>query len=319
MRYHMAVDSGGTKCSAVLFDDEYRLLAHTVQGSVRTSTTPVSTCRANIRALVCALREQYPGVSSIATLHGALDRFIAENIAEYIPVERFYSESETRLCLAAAGIDAPGLLCLSGTGQFSSYVDASGEKRESMGAYGAMLYDEGSGYHIGRMALSAAIRYEESGGTPTSLHEAIRRLWEADTFREAVFRIGSATDGSGVIPRVASLSRLVSEEADRGDRVAREILCSAGELLGRQMNGLIRRQHVPDTVPIAVAGGVFGGSSLLVDAFVQTVRKENPEREIRWPIFVPVVGAVIAQAFEEGRTEDCLDFFRQEYAVLRMD
>lgn len=318
-RYHMAVDSGGTKCSAVLYDDEYRLLAYTVQGSVRTSTTPPALCWEHIQKMVEELRQQCPAVSVLTTLHGALDQKIADQIAQCIPYEKFYAESETRLCLASAGIDAPGLICLSGTGQFASYVDADGVKRESMGAYGAMLYDEGSGYHIGRLALSAAIHYDEGYGEPTSLRDAIRRQMDAPTFREAVFRFGSLADGSGVITRVAALSRLVGEEAGRGDHVSQEILRAVGKTLGQQMNGLIRNQNVPDEVPVVVAGGVFRGHPLLLDTFTKTVHEEHPAREIRQAMFEPIVGAVLAHAFDAGETEKIIPFFLREYASLRLE
>ncbi len=320
MKYYLAVDSGGTKCSALLYDEEWHVLAHTVAGSVRSSTTPPEQIDEHIRRIAEDVLAPHPEVRGIEVIHGARSDEIADRIAAFVPIARREYESETRLSLSAAEIGAPGLVSLSGTGQFCACIAENGERAGTMGAYGAVVYDEGSGYHIGRLAVSAAVHCDEGHGPATSLCERIMEATGKATVREAVFALNSPRGSMGTITAVASLARLVSAAAAEGDAVALGILRDVGRLLGMQMNCLIRRCGVTENVPFTVAGGCFRGHPSLLETFVSTVRAENPARPFRPPVYEPIVGAVLWRRTRSVGAPDAetLSFFRREYAALRL-
>ncbi len=320
MKYYLAVDSGGTKCSALLYDDDWHKIAYTVAGSVRSTTTPPEQIDEHIRRIAEDVLAPHPEVRELEVIHGALDNEIADRLGAYVPAVRREFESETRLSLSAAEIDAPGLVSLSGTGQFCAYIAANGERRGTMGAYGAIVYDEGSGYHIGRLAVSAAVHFDEGHGPATSLCERIMEFTGKTTMREAAFALNSPRGSMGTITAVASLTRLVSAAAAEGDAVSLGILHDVGRLLGTQLNCLIRRCGAPQDVPYTVAGGCFRGHPSLLESFVATVRAEDPARPFRPPVYEPIVGAVFCRRIRSvgAPDADTLAFFRREYADLRL-
>ncbi len=314
--YHVSVDSGGSKIKAVLYDEGFHRIATASTGSIRGNSTPKALCDQNLRDLVAQLFAGHAEIQDIAVVHGSMEREIVEAIAARGSVGRAVHDGEGRVGLAAAGIDGEGLLCLSGTGATMFYLNKDGKRCRGMGGYGAVVFDEGSGYHIGRLACAAAIRCDEGRGKPTLLREMIAEYFGApDDFRRALFHGVYENPGRAPVAAVASLAPVVSRAAHRGDETALAILKQAGECLGSQMNALIRQCGCAESVPMTVSGSTYRGHLALYDSLCETVRKENPERPIIRPMFEPVIGGLLSDWFEQGRTltDAAREFLKTEY------
>ena len=315
-KYHVSVDSGGSKIKAVLYDGDFRLISRAVTGSVRRNSTPAELCDRNLADLMAQLFGGHDEIRDIAEIHGSVDGEIIDAIAARGSVGSVAGEGEGKIGLAAAGIDGEGLLCLSGTGATMFYLDPAGHRSDGMGGYGAVVFDEGSGYHIGRLACAEAIRYDEGRGKPTLLRGLIAaHFGMADNFRLAVFKGVYGDPGRSPVAAVAGLAPVVSRAAYLGDETAMAILRQAGHALGDQMNALIRRCGCGETVPMTVSGGTYRGHIALFDSLCETIRTENPRRPIVRPLFEPVAGGVIADWFAQGRPLDdaARSFLLQEY------
>src|SRR5438128_1339137 len=76
------------------------------------------------------------------------------------------------LALVAGAQDAPGIVIVSGTGSIAYGRNANGEAARA-GGWGHMIGDEGSGYWIGREALTAVMRAADGRGPATGLSDDI--------------------------------------------------------------------------------------------------------------------------------------------------
>ncbi|MEA4824986.1 MAG: BadF/BadG/BcrA/BcrD ATPase family protein [Clostridiaceae bacterium] len=314
--YHVSVDSGGSKIKAVLYDEGFFRIASASTGSIRGNSTPKALCDQNLKDLMAQLFTGHDEIRDIAVVHGSMEREIVEAIAARGSVGRTVHDGEGRLGLAAAGIDGEGLLCLSGTGATMFYLNQDGKRSRGMGGYGAVVFDEGSGYHIGRLACAEAIRYDEGRGKPTLLYEMIAAYFGIpDNFRRALFHGVYENPGRAPVAAVASLAPVVSQAAYRGDETALAILKQAGGCLGSQMNALIRQCGCAESVPMTVSGSTYRGHIALYDSLCQTVREENPGRAIIKPMFEPVIGGLLSDWFEQGRllNETDREFLKNEY------
>ncbi len=125
--------------------------------------------------------------------------------------------------------------------------------------------------------------------------------------------------GNAPIAAVASLSPVVCRAAWLGDKAALEILDQAGSCLGDQMNALIRREQIPQEIPMTISGSTYRGHPAIFDSLCREIRKENPTRPIVKPLFEPVAGGIIRHWLSLGREfdSDAKEMFLSRFAEYR--
>ncbi|MEM3658261.1 MAG: BadF/BadG/BcrA/BcrD ATPase family protein [Candidatus Hadarchaeum sp.] len=201
-----------------------------------------------------------------------------------------YVCDDLEIALFGATLGQSGVLVYSGTGSHTVAMDNSG-KMISVGGWGYLIDDEGSGYDIGRQALKWAFRSQDGRGKPTVLVEKLQDHFRCSSLTEVRTKIYE-NDGLPR-PEVAALARLVAEAAAEGDEVAREILAAAGRALAEMAIVAMRRLNKDFLLPVYPAGGVFQAGKWVLDPFVQVLKQTAPNIEVRMPAFPPVVGAII--------------------------
>ncbi len=311
MKKYLAIDSGGTKVLALLYDENFRIINVCRAGSLRENTTPKDLIAGNVESIINGI-----GLDSIETIDhitGVTEQVLYNRITKSCTVGGTSFCGERELGLSAACLFGDALLALSGTGatlfsRYSGCVDGTG-------GYGATVSDAGSGYWIGRHAMEAAIAYDEGRGESTLLKDLITEHFGKRNLREAIFSIYSRHDISPTAS-VASCAPLVTEAAYRGDETAHEIILKAGRVLGEQLLYLIRKHDIPEQIPVTVSGSVWRGHHDLFGEFSRVVHSHGAGREIIIPEFEPIVGAVIHHYRNTKGSfgEKDLQFFRKEYA-----
>src|SRR5260370_914390 len=88
-------------------------------------------------------------------------------------------DSGALIALVAGAQDAPGIVIVSGTGSIAYGRNANGEAARA-GGWGHMIGDEGSGYWIGREALTAVMRAADGRGPATGLSADILAYFNVD-------------------------------------------------------------------------------------------------------------------------------------------
>ena len=168
MKYYLALDNGGTKTAAILYDENLDRIGVCVSGSLRSNTNNAALVDKHLNELALGL---HLNGLTVEELNGTYESSVVEKLGRICKIKNGVVSGELNMGLSAAGIFGDGLLALCGTGA-TSFARING-KRLFTGGYGAAVADEGSGYYIGRSAFIAAIRDSEGRGERTSLTDLI--------------------------------------------------------------------------------------------------------------------------------------------------
>ena len=306
MQYDLVLDCGGTKVCAILYDEEFRPVKTCRVGSVRTSTLPPEFIRKNTQELID--RMELRGME-LGTVCGVGAGGLMKSIQEVCQVENTQHHGEIEVGLAAAGLQE-GYMAVCGTGATLGCICDG--KRYSVGGYGAIVYDAGSGYWLAREAFAAAIADSELRGERTMLTDLIAQRFGGtrETFRRAVFALYSVKD-TPPITTMTACAPLVVEAANAGDPVAYDILLRAGNVLAEQTNGLRLLHNLPADLPATVSGGVWRGHPVVFEEYCRVLREKGMTGPFLEPEFEPIVGAILLEyqkKYPQFSQEDRLRF-----------
>ncbi len=185
-----------------------------------------------------------------------------------------------------------GALALAGTGSMVWAGDGRGLHRRS-GGWGDLIGDEGSGYWLGRKALTETTRVLDGRSRSTAF---------ADAMLESIGIDGGDLIGwvSGLEHRraaIAALAVTVDALAAAGDPTAHRLMGRAAEHLAEQVEAVWRLVGSPGPLVWSYAGGLFSSLHL---------RRHMIERlgEPRAPQLPPVGGALLVAARRAGWATD---------------
>ena len=197
--------------------------------------------------------------------------------------------NDALVALVAGTGDEPGVVLISGTGSIAYGVNAAGFAARS-GGWGYVLGDEGSGYWIGREALTAVMREADGRGSKTQLTPLILehfRLGKVDGLVREVY------DRSLQRQAVAALGTVVERARAEGDVVAAEILAAASDELSRAAESVIQRlQMRGDAFRTVLAGGMFKVIPWLADSVARRLEEVAPRTSATRLGVEPAIGAV---------------------------
>ena len=117
----------------------------------------------------------------------AARRLLEELLRKLLPGVRVLVVHDTRLILAAAGLDV-GIALIAGTGSVAYARNDDGHEARA-GGWGWMLGDEGSGAWIVREALRELMRRREEGVQLSVLGERMLVATESDDLLETISRV----------------------------------------------------------------------------------------------------------------------------------
>jgi N-acetylglucosamine kinase-like BadF-type ATPase len=292
----LGIDAGGTKTVCLLADEEGRVRAsargpganlqaigelevekvlHEVMDSALAGETRPP-------AAICL------GMAGVDRPHdNAIIRGIMRRIGLKAPV--LVVNDALAALVAGAGDDGAGIVLIAGTGSICYGRNGAGRAARS-GGWGYLLGDEGSGWWIGREALTAVMRAGDGRGPETRLasrvlghfgfddtSELIHEVYHRDTRRRAV----------------AGLAGLVQQAADEGDVVARRILEAAAGELALAVRSVATRLDVRGLqFPLVLAGSLFKVLPTLLADVRLRLAEVTPRCEARVLDVEPAMGAV---------------------------
>ena len=328
----LCFDGGGSKCRALLADDDFNLIGEGAGLGVNTNHTPYAQAVANMRGCVSQTMRGFNTVqdtvqgtvqdvvhtpridAAYLTVVGPLDE-LARLLEPYHPGIIPMSEPEAALW---AGILVPrGYVALSGTGSDVFFVTDDERRLGSLGGWGLLLGDEGSGAWIGQQALRAVARDMEDVGPRTKL---------TDMARDAL-GVGSVWDLVRMMYGAPSYVRFFGEFTPRaaraatdGDEVALGLFREAGEHMARYMLKL--RDRVRQGGTCVLSGGAWKAHPAMFDTFANRLAAEAPEINVRKPYFEPVMAGVsreLAKRHPDWDAEQRLEFLSQRFPSYRIN
>ena len=294
MRFLLGVDGGGTRTTLALADPDGRELGRwsgpagivdprhpAAAAEMLTLFAREAIADAGLTGPASVLCAGLAGVGSAdhrSTVRRALER---AGIAERVVVR---TDGETALHGAFAG--GPGILLISGTGS-AGWGRGEDGRVEHCGGWGMWVGDEGSGFAVGRAALTAAVRAHDGRGPPTRLLGILLRDLGLSSVHDIPPWAGRAPKAE-----IAALAVHVVRAADGRDAVARRLVREAAEALAEHARALAERLGPWTGAPPVVLHGGLARNATFARAVRKALRGLAPPLHVREPVADAVSGAV---------------------------
>lgn len=246
----LGLDIGGTSSRARLVEGD-RLVAEASGAGANVALIDPRVVDERLTALIAELGSPRP-VACCAGAAGAevpaARRRLEELLASLLPGARVAVVHDTRLILAAAGLDE-GIALIAGTGSVAFARNAGGDEARA-GGWGWMLGDEGSGVWIVREALRELMRRREEGVQLSVLGERMLVATDSDDLLETISRVqlyqeaGRWAGLAGVVFDSLELDAGAARIADHAADVLAQLAARAGAKVG--VDG-----------PVVLAGGLL--------------------------------------------------------------
>lgn len=294
MTLYLGIDGGGTKTTASVATESSVVGTATAGGSNATRFSPeqvrealhTSVRDACQRAGVDPSEVKFACIGAAGSSRPEIQLLIRNILAEIVP-GTIDVVGDMVVAHEAAFFGDPGVVVVAGSGSIAYGRNERGEIKRA-GGWGHAISDEGSGYWIGRRAVSLSMRASDAGHT-TALVNHILHTWHLAT-REDVARLCNSSPA----PDFASLFPAVQAAAAEGDSLASNLLVEAANELATIAKIVARRLWPGSSqVAVAMAGGVFLHSAQMQQLFVHAVRAERAEATFRITTLDPVSGAVM--------------------------
>jgi N-acetylglucosamine kinase-like BadF-type ATPase len=281
----VAVDTGGTKTAACLVDlsapqDDCVLGRGSGSAGNPFSVGFDEATRAISSAIEQARSAAHQDSGRISRLMlsiaGAANPQISQQFVRWAHdayhVDQVAIVSDVLPILAGGTPNCCGIALIAGTGSIAFGRAADGRTKRC-GGWGYLLGDEGSGYSVGRSALSHVLRELEceTVWSPNSMTEAILTKLRVKTVSELTRTVYTNSDPRSFI---ASLTPLVVTAAEHGDKKAEAILDWAAtelaELVARTAD-LLDGSIGP--ISLALGGGFLVRSERVQEQLLDWLRK----------------------------------------------
>jgi glucosamine kinase len=291
----LGIDAGGTKTVCLLANDRGEILAEARGSGANLQVMGelgVEKVLHRVMEDTLADRDISPDAIclGIAGVDRPRDAQAVDDIMRRIGHQtRTVVVNDALVALVAGAGDQPGVVLVAGTGSIAYGRDAAGRAARA-GGWGYLLGDEGSGFWIGRRALSAIVRAADGRGPSTQLAELVMArlnlVRPSDLIRETYYRDLRRT-------AIAGLAPLVEQARDGGDAVAAEILKQAAFELTAAASSVISKLGMRGEVfPTILAGGIFKAVPWLADEVSRLMSEIAPRTQASVLAVEPAVGAV---------------------------
>jgi N-acetylglucosamine kinase-like BadF-type ATPase len=295
MKWVLAVDGGGTKTAACAGDLAGNVLGRLEKGPANYHTIGLENFGKLIGNLVdecCALyslnRQELALISlGLAGVDRPGDRERILGVLNGLGLScGFLISNDARVALAAGLEEPAGIALIAGTGSIAYGITPEGVTVRA-GGWGHLISDEGSGYDIGRLAVSRGIKALEGRDRPTLLLANILAHLRLENLDELIQYIYNPANTKAAL---AALSQVVADAADEGDAVAAEIIENAAGSLAALVESVLERGFPGETgVPVCTYGGIVDHipqiKNIIAARLAGKARLVKPETE-------PVMGAL---------------------------
>jgi N-acetylglucosamine kinase len=291
----LGIDAGGTKTVCLLANDEGEVLAEARGGGANLQSAgelEVEKVLHHVMDIVLAAHDVVPAAIclGIAGVDRPEDADAVRGIMRRIGFKaRTLIVNDALIALVAGAGNQAGVVVVAGTGSIAYGKDTAGRAARA-GGWGYVLGDEGGGFWIGRLGLSAVVREFDGRGPATRLTELILAQLRLASPTQLIREVYDTT-----IPRhaIAGLAPLVQRAADQGDAVAADILKRAGaELASAATSVIVRLDMRGEAFPTVLAGGVFRGLPSLAADLTKRLADVAPLSDVRRLQVEPAVGAI---------------------------
>lgn len=289
MKFIAGIDGGGTKTKAVIASLEGEALLAKTFGPFNLNSIGEERFAALLDEICDWLNQQGQClalcIGSAGVSNQEMNRLVAEGM-QHGGISSWKLIGDQVIALTGALDGRPGIALIAGTGSICFGKNVSGEFARS-GGWGHLIGDEGSGYALGRDALSAVARAWDGWGEKTLLSSLLASELGLDD-QKKIISYAYGGDKS----RIAALSRLVEQAAAQDDHLALEIICANAVQMTRLVGAVAKRLSL-DAPEVAMLGGLLENETMLRAQFLAEMAKQHPQMSCIAPHQDAAAGAVM--------------------------
>lgn len=297
----LAVDGGATNCRAILCTSDGVVLGCAQSGPCNYQNVGLDMTVARLREVVINVvsgrtQQLKAAVFGLAGLDTREDyRIVSAAVNTMlsqlgISCENTIMDNDGMITLLGAVGPDNGVLVIAGTGTIACGITKQGDQARA-GGWGHLLDDSGSGYAIGKAALSHIMRVYDGRDCESGIVKAVLdqlMLPEPESVVNWVYSENYSID------RVAALAPAICALAEQGDWKARAILADSTQGLKSIAMAVIHRlqlQHSP--FQLLLSGGLLRNTQVFRDQLVDLIRAECPLVNLIDAQYPPICGAVL--------------------------
>ncbi len=301
-------DGGGTKTLGILADESGTERARMQVGPGNPNVAGVDAAATNLLDLVagcCEIARCFPrdigaavfglaGVGSLSVRQKLLDAVHDQCVRRGWSDFPTTIDTDARIAVEGAFGGGPGVVIIAGTGSMFIGKLPDGTLA-SVGGWGRVLGDEGSGYFLGLEAAKAVVREIDGRGHAAAFHALLKDRfgWETrDRIIAAVYQ--EKFD-------LASLAPVVIEAAAEGDATSRTILEHGAREIADALASLVRRMKSDEAVGVVFVGGLIDHDTVYARILLETIGARVPIAEVRPALYPPARGALILAKHIQSR------------------
>lgn len=305
-KYIIGIDGGGTKTHAIITNSSGEILkmhfggpsnfqiigveaaAETIFSLIEMCCGSVG-CEINdIETVVCGLT----GAGRVGDQQRMADGLKKYALSKKSKLKKIIIESDARIALEGAFKGGKGIILIAGTGSIAFGKDNKGNVHR-VGGWGRILGDEGSGYYIGRLGLTAVTRQLDGRGEKTKLTSMISKSFE---LKDQTAIINAVYKNNFDI---ASVAPLVLQAAEKKDIVCRSIVENAVielawhiQVAAEKITSTTKKK-VKEKIHVAFIGGLIANDTIVSRLLKQYLSVNFPIVEIIPSMASPAYGAIV--------------------------
>ncbi|HJO95638.1 MAG TPA: BadF/BadG/BcrA/BcrD ATPase family protein [Victivallales bacterium] len=290
----IGVDGGGTKTIYKVFDrDEnktYEFIGPSINfysvGDTKACTVFSEMMDEIEKSLQKKCDSIYIGNAALGIGDELMDNHpFMQQVARYTP--HFKVVSDLYIGLKGVG-SSPAIFQISGTGSMGIAESESGELF-TIGGWGPLLGDQGSGYYVGLMGIRDAIKAYEKIGGKTVLVNKLKAFFSIDKLDDIIEKVYNPPIKKNVI---AGFAVDVIMSAEQGDAVSIKIVETSVNYLVKYIIQLHNKLNKVD-VCLGVYGGCFQKSDYFFELFKNSLGRERKNITVKFPEYSPDQAALI--------------------------
>jgi N-acetylglucosamine kinase-like BadF-type ATPase len=291
----LGVDGGGSKTHALAVNEHGEVLGIGQGSASGYHSLGIDHSMTVIRDTIKqALGDQQPdyAVFCLACCDSPNDESrLTQGIEKVGITPQFALLNDTFAAFRAGTSHTYGAAIICGTGINACAIAPDGRMAKFY-SLGSLTGDWGGGYSLGEAACGAIYRADDMRGEPTMLTDMVMKALGETSLAVLADRI---TDKKLLHDEIATLSPLVFQAADAGDKVARDIIIRLGDEIGvTAISMMCKLDMLNLELDLVLAGAVmYGQGPLLMDTVNTKVLRANPRTNIKRLRVRPVVGAAL--------------------------
>jgi N-acetylglucosamine kinase-like BadF-type ATPase len=294
MEYYIGIDGGGTKTRCILTDENLNIIKSSNGKASNPLNTGfdvaasrivslIKTVSGNKKISLCVIGTAGVGRKNNSDL---LLKSIKESARKkhiQIPPIKIFTDIE--ITFEGAFIGAPGAILIAGTG---SILYAKDEKNNFLrvGGFGRLIGDEGSGYSIGRKALSTISKSFDGRKKSTALSKVFSSQYKINGINQLISLIHSPKFS------IAEIAKLVISLAEKGNRESIQILNEEIEELILHIRAIASRIK-SEKINLCFQGSLISQTNYYSKKLKEQINKKFPGIKIIKAKYPPEIGAVL--------------------------